>query len=489
MNRPYRVIKGIAYPHLIRGKNKTNVIKANIYDREEYYYDDAIRLSEDDIKTFKNLVGQPICVEHNTGLDVGTITHSWTDAEGKLRFMGRVYLDTDAGKIADAAIKSGELKGISVGYTPHVNRETMKVSGKTFKEVSLCRQGFFPGARIEVTASDAHPADAHPAELRVATYNSTEDNSALIFYKISAMSEEKSEVHQPPATAPSGQGQGSDEQKNVSELARQTDEMIRKNEELSKQLQEERSKRQSETERLAAFEQKEAERRKKYEADKAAELTRILEIQRQQYKDIHGDTATLPKEYEESAAMAFRIEEAAPQMQAITASAMAYQKQKDQNAELLKRITDMEGRIKKLDDVNQVAMGHVAATRRRIFSDESEKEVPAVTATAAAAAIERDNMSLLFVPKASAADRELYQMNYGSSVGGFDVNASSELDAKPTTYEAPPVHAHLDWVRNSMRHKFPHIFTHMIHCDPTYEPSLKLDMSMEINGKPVGTSH
>ena len=42
--RPYRVIKGIAYPHLIKGKNKTRIVEANLNDRNEYYYDEAIRL-------------------------------------------------------------------------------------------------------------------------------------------------------------------------------------------------------------------------------------------------------------------------------------------------------------------------------------------------------------------------------------------------------------------------------------------------------------
>lgn len=458
MNKDYRVISGVAYPYLIAGKNKTDSITANVADRNAYYYDEAIRLSESDIINMKNLVGHPLCVEHQENIDVGHITHSWTDAEGQLRFMARLNLKEQAGRMADAAMRRGELKGISVGYSPDIDFETMKVRGKVFKEISLCKRGFFPGARVSVHASD---------ELTPEKYKS--NSNTMIYYKISAMEGEKTDIPKEPVQQQVEQESNNEEQdKDAVELARQTDEMLKKNELLQNKLKEQDSK----LARLAELERKEQERQAKYEEEKALELEKVLEIQKQQFKDVHGEDAELPQAYQESAKMAFKYEEAAPQMQAITASAFAYQRQKDQNAELAKRLADMETRMKKLTDVNKVAMSHVAATHRRVFDDEKEentedKDKPILDPEVKASG---SGFSMLFVPNASNEEIQLFQRDYGH-LQAPGVQAS---DKDAATFEAPPVHAHIEHVGNSMRHKFPHIFTHLVKFDPKNEPIITM---------------
>ena len=64
----------------------------------QVYNDIAVRLSEADIAEL-GVVGKPICVEHDTNVEVGIIHHAEPDKEtGKLRVMGRIYTDTDAGR-------------------------------------------------------------------------------------------------------------------------------------------------------------------------------------------------------------------------------------------------------------------------------------------------------------------------------------------------------------------------------------------------------
>lgn len=466
MSNNYRIISGVAYPFLIRGKNKTDSVTANVQDRDAYYYDEAIRLSESDVANMKNLVGHPLCVEHNEKINVGKVTHSWTDSDGKLRFMARINLLEKAGRIADEALRRGELKGISVGYAPDIDFETMKVRGKVFKEISLCRQGFFPGAQVSVHASTD--------ELTTEDYKS--NGNSIIYYKISAMQGEKTEIPKEPISKeePVTREQPVDDtqDKDAVELVRQTDEMLKKNEAMETKLKEQEAK----LARLAELERKEKERQAKYEADKAKELEKVLEIQRQQFKDVHGEDAELPAEYQESAKMAFKFEEAAPQMQAIQASAVAYQRQKEQNAELMKRLADMETQMKKLTDVKNVAMSHVAATRRRVFEKEEESQDKEKTPSNTEIKASGSKFSMLFVPNASPEELQLYQRNYGyMEAPGVQASAESEK----VQIDAPPVHAHVDYVPNSMRYKFPHIFTHLINFDPRKEPPARMKGTYE----------
>ena len=153
MSRPYRIVNGVAYPELVRA-NSTTLVTANLNDREEYYYDPALVLSENDVK---NLAGKPICVEHDQNDVVGEISKTWTDGDGKLRFLGRVYLDTEYGRQIDKEIHNGTLRGISVGYDSRM--EDGHVVGKDFHEVSLCRQGFFAGASVSTRASKTSNKD------------------------------------------------------------------------------------------------------------------------------------------------------------------------------------------------------------------------------------------------------------------------------------------------------------------------------------------
>mgnify|MGYP005990073313 CR=1 FL=1 len=459
-HRKYKIISGVAYPHLISGKNKTKLVKANVFDKNEYYYDEAIRLSEKDVSDFNQLVGQPLCVEHDESIQVGEISKTWTDKKGQLRFMARLYVDTPQGIAAHNSMNRGELSGISVGYSPMLDRETMTVNGKVFKEVSLCRQGFFPGAQVSVRAS------ANRATLT---------EKMLIFFKISAMQEEKTEQSPEPIAEVVEKTTHLDENTDAVELARQTDEMLKENEILKQKLAESKAR----DERLAKLEKAEQERAKKYAEAREGDLQKVLEIQRQQYKDINGDDAVLPESYEKTAAIAFKNEQTADFANAITASALYSQKKDEELTKLRAELEAAKTKVKSLSDVNKVAMTHVAASRRNFGSSSKKDSNPDKEKTELKTDVKASGEStfnMLFSP-ASDAEAELYIDNYGRTMNdSTDIQASN---ADTPKYEPIPVHAHVDKFPNSMRNHFPGLFSHMVKHDIAAEPFIKLEHTYE----------
>jgi hypothetical protein len=507
-NGNFRIISGVAYPHLIRGKNKTTRVEANLADREAYYYDEAIRLSENDIASFKQLKGMPLCVEHNQKVDVGEITHSWTDEEGMLRFMARIDLDKPAGKVADAALARGELSGVSVGYVPHIDRDNMEVYSKHFQEVSLCREGFFPGAQVSVTASKKTAAPS---------YNSKA--IPTVYYKITASATENMEstppVENTPApetTAPTQSAPETktpeiippmEQTKDVSELARQTDEMLRKNEELQEQLKKAAEEQARKDARLKQLEEAEAKRQAAYEAEKAKELEKILEINRAQYKEVYGEEAELPVDYQQAAGNAFKYEQMAPQMQAISASALAYEKKKQENEKLQEELKIMASKMRKLEETNTLAMSHVSANHRRIFktpvaasaSDEEEKKTgEKQDAEQVPVNASGGNMGMLFVPAPSQMEQEIIQRDYGSFNSGQSTSSSyygvyaSGARGSTKTMAPAPEHPHLSMVKNSMRFNCPQLFTHMTTFDSGAQSAYGMHHTLDVNGKPVNSN-
>jgi hypothetical protein len=143
MPRPYRLLEGVGYPNLIKGKNSTNVVQTNLHDTQGMYYDNAVMLSEHDLNNFGTISGKPLRLEHCPDEDIGVITRGWVDKEGKLRITARLWMDTKTGYDIDEKIQNGQLRGLSVGYDSHVDtsRGLAEITHKTFNEISVCEQG------------------------------------------------------------------------------------------------------------------------------------------------------------------------------------------------------------------------------------------------------------------------------------------------------------------------------------------------------------
>ena len=153
MSRPYRLIHGISYPHLYQGEQPIKLSANSTEDREEFYNDPAVRLTNGDCEYFK---GKPICLEHDESDIVGVISNAYKDSDNHMRMDARIYIDSERGKQIFAAIESGDLRGLSVGYGIPVNDNNETMGNKHCKEISLCRVPFFQGAEVRVTASNGN---------------------------------------------------------------------------------------------------------------------------------------------------------------------------------------------------------------------------------------------------------------------------------------------------------------------------------------------
>jgi len=147
----FAIIKGKAYPRVLAGNNPTRRVSTSMHDRDNFYHDPAIKLSESDLDAINRAEGAPLCYEHNRSDVVGQVHHSWLDDnEGKcLQIIGKIPTDTARGQKIVADIKCGKIKGLSVGYGASLAGGNM-VASKTFHEISLVKEPFFDGCDLTV---------------------------------------------------------------------------------------------------------------------------------------------------------------------------------------------------------------------------------------------------------------------------------------------------------------------------------------------------
>jgi len=148
------VFAGRAYPKIQRGSNSTTRITSDTFDRDSFYNDPAVVLSDADMDRFQGTEGKPLCVEHNLNDQVGYVQHSWIGDGDKrsLKIIGRVSLETERGRQVAADIRAGRYKGLSVGYGTDLisNPRTgvTELSDKNFREISLVAEPFFDGCHL-----------------------------------------------------------------------------------------------------------------------------------------------------------------------------------------------------------------------------------------------------------------------------------------------------------------------------------------------------
>lgn len=154
------VFAGLAYPRVMPGANPTTRVTSHPADRDSFYHDPAIMLSDADLDRFNGTEGKPLCVEHNMRDRVGDVLHSWLGNGRSLKIIGRVSLETPRGRQVAAEIQAKKFKGLSVGYGTDLvtNNATgvTELDGKNFREISLVHEPFFDGCYLsdfKVTAS------------------------------------------------------------------------------------------------------------------------------------------------------------------------------------------------------------------------------------------------------------------------------------------------------------------------------------------------
>lgn len=239
------VFAGRAYPRVIRGSNPTRQITSDRTNRDSFYYDPAIRLSDTDLDKFQGTEGAPLCVEHNVKDVVGSVHHSWIgDGEERaLKIIGRISLETERGRLIADEVKAGKYKGLSVGYGTEVGDEDNLLYDKHFREISLVAEPFFSDCRLAdygVTASKQ--------ATNFAPYKSSRHVLELYIEASGAMDSQQQQQQAPPSGPPVS----------VEELLRETDKLKAHLEQEKKQRESELQRAKQADERLAYYEAKEA---------------------------------------------------------------------------------------------------------------------------------------------------------------------------------------------------------------------------------------
>lgn len=171
------VFAGRAYPRVVQGSNKTTRVTSNINDRDDFYNDPAVVLSDADMDRFKGAEGKPLWVEHQPGSQVGYVEHSWLgDGEKRsLKIIGKVNMETERGRQVVADIKAKRYKGLSVGYGTDLvsNHHTgaTELWDKNFREISLVKDPFFDGC---------HLAEFGVTATKILNHNNGDQNSSLL---------------------------------------------------------------------------------------------------------------------------------------------------------------------------------------------------------------------------------------------------------------------------------------------------------------------
>lgn len=154
----YFLFAGRAYPNIIPKKNTTTQVRSQIDNREQYYRDDAVVISESNLDKWNGTEGYPVCVEHNLKDVVGTIHHTWL-TDNSLKIQGRIELfdergnPNERGQQIAQGIRDGTYKGLSVGYSVNVNKSNGYLRGKEFREISIVKEPFFGDCTLSVVAS------------------------------------------------------------------------------------------------------------------------------------------------------------------------------------------------------------------------------------------------------------------------------------------------------------------------------------------------
>ena len=436
MQRPYRLISGLAYPKLEKADTQATAISSDLDDPNSFYYDPSLKLSEKDMEQF---VGKPICVEHKKELDVGKITAVWKDSKGNMRMNARIYTDNATQDIINDRINRKLLEGLSVGYESAI--ENGHVVAKKANEISLCKRGFFPDASVCVAATDSGKR----------YYK----NSGAICFKIHTMASENSAV--PPPAAPEAAGQ-----KDAMELVRLHDEQLKKSEELAAQLAKLQEAHKIAEERNAKFEEAEKERIKAYGEQQKPILEEVLALQEEQFKEEMGAEAVYPEEMRAATERAFMDPAAAHMAAPIKASAMNYKKRKAAEAEQRAKNEELAAKLKEQQTANETAYARaqVNASRSKMHEATNAAAEDTESRRVAVNASEKTDFSSLFYPAPSDINRELMARDYPAQFGAQSTTVGVNASANDKAKAPPPApwHPNVDKLRNSPRFHAPHLF-------------------------------
>lgn len=412
-SRKYRIICGISYPLLFTNGNQPTHANTDMENPCSFYYDPAIRLNENDMKSF---VGKPICVEHDIKACIGEVASVWKDSDDKMRITARIYTDTKKGEEYFDAINSGQLGSLSVGYGISVD-ENGKVLRKQFDEISVCQQPFFEGADIRVAASDK------------SNYLNLKSNLDKKILNFKIMADQQATIEST--------------NKDAAELAKVHDEMLRKNEELAKELAAMKERDLKSQQIIKQAEEDNKKMTQRYIDEMKPELEEAMKTQALIQKETFGETAEVPADWTMVAKEAFTNPDMVQVAKTITASSKAFLKSREASMALQKQLLAKDEELKRVNENQAVAMTHVEASKRLHLATGQE---PAAQPTMVKVEASGDSkIAHLFRRKAPSQDEiDLYRQNFKrdppTAQEMVQITANAAGAGGDSLFEAPPTH-------------------------------------------------
>lgn len=116
--------------------------------RENIYFDPAVMCDAKELMEF-GLIGKPLCVMHDIDQKIGTIVNA-SVVKNELLITASVTDKAWARKISQDDF---DLKSFSVSYDIELDDSQDKVVKKTFTEISVVDEPYYPGCSLKIFAS------------------------------------------------------------------------------------------------------------------------------------------------------------------------------------------------------------------------------------------------------------------------------------------------------------------------------------------------
>lgn len=116
------------------------------YDGFYYRADEMQGLAE-------NLVGKPLCIEHDADAPVGEVKQAWVGRDNALN----IVFETDKtfkGFMAENLLVGDVCKDLSLGHNVTIDRKNMRVLNKDPTEVSICVAGDRAGTHVQTLGAE-----------------------------------------------------------------------------------------------------------------------------------------------------------------------------------------------------------------------------------------------------------------------------------------------------------------------------------------------
>ena len=414
-------IVGTSYVNVKAGTSHTNTVTTKKKDRERYYRDPAIVITEENLDQWQGAEGVPLCLEHDKQNVIGKVFRTWVshdDEHGKcLQIAAKVPLP--AGQQIMEDVKAGKYTGFSVSYKNAIDKRSKRVEGKMFQEISLVEDPFFRGCSLDYAVE---ASAKEKKEISKPSYKTSSDIYCSIdLNSCSVMETEKKESAPEPTSEARPNTPAAEPSVKPSELVRQTAL-------LHEELEESRRLVEQQKQELERHRQAEAKRRATYEAEQLPKLEAYL-------NELVASNVLSPDKLEAARAEykpAFCTEELAPIANQWIETAKVMASNRLKNKELADRLNAVEQEKEAWRQAGEQSSSVNASARAKIAKTLEPKE-PKETSDVDASS--RPTLRSIMMPKPTEQEKAFLAENgFHHYSDNSEVNASAGLSPAPKTF-------------------------------------------------------